>query len=121
MGEVIISESCGFEKVLFKILKLDLFVKFHNILGHNTVFIKLWGQTVNFGKCFTVAVTVASGLPDTDKRQAEFGAVSIQNENGLPDSKNRKSGFGAVSTRTKAANRMSINGKPVTTKNVHNG
>ncbi|KAH9647735.1 retrovirus-related pol polyprotein from transposon RE1 [Citrus sinensis] len=46
-------------------------------------------------KCFTVAVTVASGLPDTDKRQAEFGAVSIQNENGLPDSKNRKSGFGA--------------------------
>ncbi|KAH9647737.1 retrovirus-related pol polyprotein from transposon RE1 [Citrus sinensis] len=47
-------------------------------------------------KCFTVAVTVASGLPDTDKRQAEFGAVSIQNENGLPDSKNRKSGFGAA-------------------------
>ncbi|KAH9743180.1 Integrase catalytic domain-containing protein [Citrus sinensis] len=54
-------------------------------------------------------VTVASGLPDTDKRQAEFGAVSIQNKNGLPDmctvqvtvasglrdSKNQKSGFGA--------------------------
>ncbi|GAY59210.1 hypothetical protein CUMW_192870 [Citrus unshiu] len=82
-----------------------------------------------------IIVTVASGLPDTDKWQAEFGAVSIQNKNGLPDmctvqvtvasglsdSKNRKSGFGAVSTRTKAANRMSINGKPVTTKNVHNG
>ncbi|KAH9696708.1 SWIM-type domain-containing protein [Citrus sinensis] len=45
-------------------------------------------------------ITVASGLPDTDKRQA---------------------GYEAVSTRTKAANRMSINGKPVTIKNVHNG
>ncbi|KAH9649314.1 Potassium channel SKOR [Citrus sinensis] len=45
-------------------------------------------------------VTVSSGLPDTDKRQA---------------------GYGAVSTRTKAAYRIWLNGKPVTTKNVHNG
>ena len=63
-------------------------------------FIKFWGQTVNFGKNFTVAVTVASGLLDADKRQA---------------------GYEAVSTRTKAAYRIWLNGKPVTTKNVHNG
>ncbi|GAY66686.1 hypothetical protein CUMW_250780 [Citrus unshiu] len=45
-------------------------------------------------------VTIASGLPDADKRQA---------------------GYGTVSTRTKAAYRIWLNGKSVTTKNVHNG
>ena len=55
-------------------------------------FIKFWGQIVNFGKYFTVAVTVASGLPDTDKRQAEFEAES---------------------TRTKTAYRIPETGKPV--------
>ncbi|KAH9744285.1 hypothetical protein KPL70_003639 [Citrus sinensis] len=54
----------------------------------------------NEARWFNCFVTVASGLPDTDKRQA---------------------GYGAVSTRTKAAYRIWLNGKPVTTKNVHNG
>ena len=32
------------------VMKLDLFAKFHNVLGHTTVFIKFWGQTENMGK-----------------------------------------------------------------------
>ena len=37
LGYIIISESFGFDKVLFKILKLDLFANFYNFLGHTIV------------------------------------------------------------------------------------
>ena len=37
LGEIIISESLGLTKNYLEILKLDLFVKFHNVLGHTTV------------------------------------------------------------------------------------
>ncbi|KAH9743184.1 Integrase catalytic domain-containing protein [Citrus sinensis] len=122
--------------VMTKPLKLDVFLKLRASLGvcsetdeslnMGSCFVawfviklqKLWikvaaGSRKLHSKLESLAmanqVTVASGLPDTDKRQAEFGAVSIQNKNGLPDmctvqvtvasglrdSKNQKSGFGA--------------------------
>ncbi|KAH9743186.1 Integrase catalytic domain-containing protein [Citrus sinensis] len=119
--------------VMTKPLKLDVFLKLRASLGVCSE----TDESLNMGSCFVACklqklwikvaagsrklhskleslamanqVTVASGLPDTDKRQAEFGAVSIQNKNGLPDmctvqvtvasglrdSKNQKSGFGA--------------------------
>ena len=37
LGKVIISESLGLTKNYLEILKLDLFAKFHNVLGRSTV------------------------------------------------------------------------------------
>ena len=46
---------------------------------------------------FTVAVTVASGNPDSDKRKSGFWAESIRIKSGNPDPDKRKSGCWAVS------------------------
>ena len=64
---------------------MGLTCKLSERFGSYYSFIKFWGQTINFGKYFTVAVTVASGLPDTDNRQAGYGAECFQIESGLPD------------------------------------
>ena len=37
LEEIIILESFGIDKALFKILKLDLCANYHNILGHTIV------------------------------------------------------------------------------------
>ena len=84
LGKIIILKSFGIDKALFKIMKLDIFVNFHNVWAI-LQFYKVLGSNYKFKKYFIVAVTVASGLPDMIKRQTEYWAVSVWSINGLPD------------------------------------
>ena len=93
LGEIIISESFGLDKALFKILKLGPICKRLQRSGPYYSFIKFWGQNEISGKCHcskTVAGTVAIRLTGYEIRKTGYGAASLHCESGLPDSKNGK-------------------------------
>ena len=54
-GHVLISKSLGNDKHYLEILKLDLFAKFYDVLGH-IIITKYFGQKCNFMNSDTVAV-----------------------------------------------------------------